>query len=313
MIMDVSVIIPTYNRLWALPKAVDSCRNTECQTEIIVIDDGSNDGTWEWLQTQPDVISFRQDNWGKDWAVNAAFAKARGEHVRFLDSDDWLLAGSIDKQLGLARKYGADVVVAGFIHYDEMERLIRESPWIECDDFIAQQLGECDSSHYSAYLFRRSFIENIPHRQEFGVRDDRMFIIEVSMRQPVLAVCHQPTLGHRQHSHCRLQAVSGMLEIATNFQHVQLYRKAFAQLAERGLDSRRRRKAACRILWPLAHWIARTNRAEASEVAEWITVLDPTFSPPDAGLLGMFYRRLGFEQTEWLLSLRRALLRCTGR
>ncbi len=37
--------------------------------------------------------------------------------------------------------------------------------------------GECDSSHYSAYLFRRQFIDDIPHRPEFSHRDDRMFII----------------------------------------------------------------------------------------------------------------------------------------
>lgn len=311
--MDVSVIIPTFNRLWALPKAVLSCRNTKCQTEIIVIDDGSTDGTWEWLQTQKDVISVRQENWGKDWAVNAGFAKASGEYVRFLDSDDWLLEGAIDTQLELARANGADVVVAGYHHYDEREILKSESPWTECDDFIAQQLGECDSSHYSAYLFRRSFIEDIPHRQEFGARDDRMFVIEVSMRQPVLAICHQPTLGHRQHSECRLQTYSGMREISTNLQHLQIYKKALAQLARRGLDTERRKRAACHILWPLAHWTSRTHRAEGCDIARWVTILDPKFSPPDAGLLGMLYRRLGFARTQWLLSLRRGFLRCTGR
>jgi glycosyltransferase involved in cell wall biosynthesis len=93
MAADVSVIIPTYNRLWALPRAVESCRD-ECSTEIIVIDDGSTDGTWDWLQTQKDVAAIRQDNWGKDWAVTKGFAAARGEFIRFLDSDDWLIPGA---------------------------------------------------------------------------------------------------------------------------------------------------------------------------------------------------------------------------
>ena len=117
--MDVSIIIPTFNRLWCLPKAVASCRDSGVSTEIIVVDDGSSDGTWEWLQAQKDVVAFRQENWGKGWAVNAAFAMARGEYVRFLDSDDWLLPGANSRQLAVARAGNADVVVAGTDVYDE--------------------------------------------------------------------------------------------------------------------------------------------------------------------------------------------------
>jgi len=307
--IDVTIIIPTFNRLWCLPKAIESCRHSACQTEIIVIDDGSTDGTWEWLQQQKDVVVLRQVNWGKDWAVNAAFAQANGEYVRFLDSDDWLLAGAIDAQLALARKEGADVVVAGYEVYDEQENLIRKSPWVDCDDFIAQQLGECDSSHYSAYLFRRSFIKDIPHRQEFGVRDDRMFVIEVAMAKPRVTVCEQWAFGHRQHAQARLQFPNGMRAVQTNFQHLQIYRKSLAQLDGQGELTPRCKKAACKILWPLAHWIAYTHLTEACEVADWVFNLDPDFTIPESGMLGRLYRGLGFRRTEQILALRRTLLR----
>jgi glycosyltransferase involved in cell wall biosynthesis len=306
---DVSVIIPTFNRLWCLPKAIESCRNSICQTEIIVVDDGSTDGTWEWLQKQKDVVALRQANWGKDWAVNAGFAQAEGEYVRFLDSDDWLLEGAIDSQLALARKENADVVVAGYEIYDEKENLIGKSPWFDCDDFIAQQLGECDSSHYSAYLFRRAFIENIPHRQEFGVRDDRMFVIEVAMTKPKVAVCEQLAFVHRQHSQNRLQFPDGMRAVQTNYQHLQIYRKALGQLETRGELTPRRKKAAVKVLWPLAHWIAYTHLEEACEVADWVFKLDPEFQIPEQGILGRLYRGIGFRRTEQVLALRRALLR----
>src|ERR1700716_2554760 len=90
----VSVIIPTYNRLWSLPQAVESCRENACKVEIIVVDDGSTDGTGEWLQSQKDVVVLKTSNWGKCWAVNSGVRIARGEYIRFLDSDDWLLAGA---------------------------------------------------------------------------------------------------------------------------------------------------------------------------------------------------------------------------
>ncbi len=64
LIIDVSIIIPTYNRLWSLPKAIRSCYDTLLNIEVIVIDDGSTDDTWSWLSQQKNVIIIRQDNMG---------------------------------------------------------------------------------------------------------------------------------------------------------------------------------------------------------------------------------------------------------
>ena len=47
--IDISIVIPTYNRLWSLPKAVQSCLTMAAKVEVIVVDNGSTDGTWEWL------------------------------------------------------------------------------------------------------------------------------------------------------------------------------------------------------------------------------------------------------------------------
>lgn len=306
--MDVSVIIPIYNRFWCLPKAVESCRNNHCQTEIIVVDDGSTDGTWEWLQTQTDIISLRQDNWGKGWAVNRGFAIAKGEYVRFLDSDDKCHPRANEQQLEIVWEQGADVVVDGYELYSEDEKLLRRANCNECDDFIAQQLGECESSHYSAYLFRRDFIKDIPHRTEFGARDDHQFVIEVAMANPKVAIYSQPALWHYSHSRDRMQLPQGIRATTTHFQHLNIYKKCFSKLAARGELTPRRRKAPCYMLWALAHWIAYTHLDEACEVVEWIYRLNPEFHPPEPGLLGKLYTHLGFNKTEKLLRRRRTFL-----
>lgn len=306
---DVSVIIPTFNRLWSLPHAIESCRRTGCDTEIIVVDDGSNDKTWEWLQEQEDVVSIRQENLGKDWAVNRGFATARGKFVRFLDSDDWYLSGAIDAQLDIARRTNADVVVAGYAVYSNEGKVVREQLWIDCDDFIAQQLGECDSSHYSAYLFRRDFLKDIPHRPEAGIRDDRLFVLEVALRQPLLSIYNKPAFAHRHHRAGRLQFPTGLRAAAMNFQHLQIYRRILRELERRGELTMRRKRAATKILWPLAHWIAYTHPDEAADVARWIYDLVPEFRAPEQGLLGLMYRQLGFRFAERVLSARRQLLR----
>src|SRR5471032_1011496 len=196
-LVTLSIIIPSYNRLWALPKAIESCRATKSPHEIIVIDDGGTDGTPEWLAQQPDVIHVRTDNWGKDWAVNRAFSMTRGQYVRFLDSDDWLELEANDAQLEVALRENADVVVAGYRTVDERTDSWVDAPWMDCDDFIAQQLGEGQGSHYSAFIFKRSFIDDVPHRQEFLANDDRMFILEVALKHPKIAVWRQFALVHR--------------------------------------------------------------------------------------------------------------------
>lgn len=302
---DVSIIIPTYNRLWALPQAVESCRAAGGRVEIIVVDDGSTDGTWDWLQGQKDVAAIHQDNWGKDWAVNKGFATARGEFVRFLDSDDWILPDANEKQLAIGRSQNADVVVAGFRVVDEKTQTEQLVNWTTCDDFIAQQLGECDSSHYSAYLFRRSFIQNIFHRQEFAFRDDRMFVIEVALHKPRIAVYDALGFVHRHHERGRLQFGDGMRAVVTNWQHLNLYKKALAMLEARGELTPRRIRAAVNALWPLTHWIAYTHLDDACEVARWIYQMDDSFVPPHNGLLSLLYRRLGFRRTEQILRMRR--------
>ena len=307
--MDISIIIPTHNRLWSLPKAIASCRNTCCQTEIIVVDDGSTDDTWEWLQEQPNLVTMRQEKWGKPWAVNKAFSVAQGKYIKFLDSDDWLITNTLDDEFTIAENSNCDIVVAGYDIYDN-ERYSHTQTWIACDDFIAQQLGECDSSHYSAFLFRKSFVNDIPHRTsfasaDFASRDDRCFMLEVALKEPRCEVYQQAAFCHRHHTKDRLQFKSKLKGIATNLQHWLIYKNVLRQLKESDRLTPRRIDAAIKILWPLAHWTAKDSIADAKEIADWIYSNKPTFTPPEKGLMGRLYRTLGFVSTENILRFRR--------
>ena len=310
--IDVSIVIPTFNRLWSLPAAVDSCFAAGGNVEVIVVDDGSTDGTWEWLQSRTDVVALRSENWGKDWAVVAAQARATGEYVRFLDSDDWLKPGANTVQLALARQSGADVVLAGYEDFHEETGAVSPHPWVDCDDFVAQQFGEVAFSHYSAFLFRRSFIADIPHRQEFALRDDRMFMLEVAIRGPKLAVCREPTFVHRHHARGRLQATSGFRRMQADWTNVAVYRKAVAMLAVRGELTERRKRAAVSYVWPVVRNLAKWEIGEAAAAARWTSELDPAFVPPERRSILLAYKVLGFSATERLLRVLAWLRRKSG-
>lgn len=91
--MTISVIIPTYNRQGTVGEAIESVlRQTAKAHEIIVVDDGSSDGTSGVLNLfARDIVLIRQDNAGVSAARNAGLSRATGSWVAFLDSDDVFL------------------------------------------------------------------------------------------------------------------------------------------------------------------------------------------------------------------------------
>lgn len=94
--MKVSALIPTYNRRAYVFRAIDSVlAQTVPVDEIIVVDDGSTDGTAEAIRTRygTRIRVFRQENMGVSGARKRAVEEARGEWAAFLDSDDEWLPG----------------------------------------------------------------------------------------------------------------------------------------------------------------------------------------------------------------------------
>jgi glycosyltransferase involved in cell wall biosynthesis len=100
-IPKVSVVIPTYDRIETLPRSLDSVINqTFPDWELIVVDDGSTDGTDKMiLRDYPAVRLHRQENGGVSSARNSGAALASGEWIAFLDSDDAWLPEKLERQL----------------------------------------------------------------------------------------------------------------------------------------------------------------------------------------------------------------------
>ena len=99
--MKISVIIPTYNRKKTLPRAIQSVINQSFSPfEILIIDDGSNDGTEEWVKENFQNIKYiYQNNRGVSSARNIGIENANGDWVAFLDSDDEWLSNKLHEQV----------------------------------------------------------------------------------------------------------------------------------------------------------------------------------------------------------------------
>ena len=101
-----SVIIPAYIRKRFVLKAIDSVlRQTVTDHEIVVIDDGSTDGTATALEAYGEKILYiRQENSGVSAARNAGIRAAQGNLIAFLDSDDEWLPKKLQTQIDFFRK-----------------------------------------------------------------------------------------------------------------------------------------------------------------------------------------------------------------
>ena len=117
--MNISVIIPTYNRAQDCARAIESCLNQLGDyDEIVVVDDGSTDDTIELLQTYVDrlpgvVRVFQQENAGVGVARNTAIREALGDYIVLLDSDDILLPWTLQRVRDAAERFDNPALIAG--------------------------------------------------------------------------------------------------------------------------------------------------------------------------------------------------------
>jgi len=98
--MEISVIIPTWNRAALLPRALESVlRQTLLPREIIVVDDGSDDTTGDLVCSRyPEVKYLHQPNLGVSAARNLGIRESSSSWIAFLDSDDEWLPGKLETQ-----------------------------------------------------------------------------------------------------------------------------------------------------------------------------------------------------------------------
>lgn len=115
----ISVIIPVYQVKEYLEECIESVRNqTYKNLEIILVDDGSTDGSGEICENEAKkdnrIKVIHQNNQGVADARNTGICKARGEYIALVDSDDYVNINYLNKLYMILKKYNADIAACDY-------------------------------------------------------------------------------------------------------------------------------------------------------------------------------------------------------
>ncbi|MFJ8647248.1 glycosyltransferase family 2 protein [Streptomyces sp. NPDC093546] len=187
---DVSVIIGAYE---AMPYLVTCLDSAEAQTigprrmEIIAVDDGSTDGTGEYLEefaarsAVPTRVVRQANSGGPSGPRNTGLQLARGRYVFFLDADDYLGEEALERLVAMADKAGTDVVLGKTVG---VNRNAAKSMWgrtVERADIFTSNVKYTLSAQK---LFRRELLVRHGMRFDESLRtgEDALFTLEAYLR-----------------------------------------------------------------------------------------------------------------------------------
>ena len=190
--MKISVIIPTYNRKKYIKRAIDSVIGQSYKPfEIIVIDDGSTDGTYELIKqsySSSQISLEKQTNNGVSSARNKGFKLANGDWIAFLDSDDEWFENKLELQVREIKKsktfmicHTNEIWIRNGIRVNQMKKHQKYGGFI-----FEKCLDICRISPSSVMIHRRIFDEIGLFDEDLIICEDYDLWLRISSKYPVL-------------------------------------------------------------------------------------------------------------------------------
>lgn len=202
----VSVVMPVYNGLRYVEETLNSVRTqSHPNLEIIVVDDGSTDGTIEYLQEQPDVVAMSQANQGPGAARNAGAARATGEWLAFIDADDLWEPEKLRKQLETAGETGAELIYTNSRPFGQVTDLapFQHPPGTMPSGDLFEQVLSDNFITLSSVIIRKAVFEELsgfsPDDCVKGTEDWDLWLRYLNTDRSIAAV-DEPLVGYRWHS-----------------------------------------------------------------------------------------------------------------
>lgn len=208
--IKISVIVPVYNTKDCLKRCVDSiCNQTYDNLEIILVDDGSTDGTGDMCDTlaakDNRMKVFHKENGGASSARNLGLQKATGEYIGFVDSDDYIDFDVYEQMMELAREKGYQIVQISRDERDEEGNKLEDIcvppekvRFCDTQTFLKELLLHQGDCSFCTKLIRKELFEK-HHFPEGELNEDFKLLIELLMEIDGIAIL--PKQGY--HVVCR--------------------------------------------------------------------------------------------------------------
>lgn len=188
----VSVVIPVYNREALIARAIDSVlAQRGCDFELIVVNDGSTDGTRELLDGYgQDIRAIHQQNAGRSAARNAGMEAAEGEFVALLDSDDTWHENKLEAQLAFHEAQPELGLSAHGIEVAHEDGRVEAKPPKVDIQALKDRPYETLMDHFaffpSVMMVKRSLSSEIGHFScDYHGAEDLDFALKIARRAPV--------------------------------------------------------------------------------------------------------------------------------
>ncbi|MGH7994900.1 MAG: glycosyltransferase family 2 protein [Opitutaceae bacterium] len=274
----VSILIPAHNAApWIRETLASALAQTWPRTEIVVVDDGSTDGTAEAVGTRlcAGVRLIRQENRGAAAARNTAFAAARGDWIQHLDADDLLAPDKIERQMTAAQAAPQFAFAGDWSRFERAPAVPPYPPEILCRDadpvsWVVEKLERHAMMHPAAWLLARSLAERVgPWDETLTLDDDGEYFTRAVLASAGVRHCPGAVSHYRSHLPGSLSRSGGDRAWASAFRSLEL--TAGGLLARE--DSVRTRHACAtafqRFIYEAYPRAASSRRRAAARVKQW--------------------------------------------
>jgi glycosyltransferase involved in cell wall biosynthesis len=286
---DVSVVIPTYNRVEFLQKAIASCfaGNDDITVEVIVVDDGSTDDTRSFLKENNDdrVRPVFQDHQGAQVARNTGKEEATGQYIKFLDDDDWLPEEALSKEVRCLDETDADACHGRIQIHAEGSHREREATGTVVSETVPKDMAEAVLRERvwtvpHKYSFRRSSINGLEWDPALPYHQDYAFLVDAACRGFEFADSGAVVGISRRHDGPRIADTKTSASPTDYYRlKVDLIKHGISLLDERDLIQPHHRKAAAEGIWNWAHIVAGYDLETFRQFCDDIETIAPDFHP----------------------------------